>query len=96
MSETENRNKWIDEFTSGEISRDDLSRFVSLIDNDMLLRLEVKLDQDLSTLLFIPGVLDLIEKLNRVRNNKIHRTRTLRNLLMAASFLLLLASGITF
>ena len=96
MSETENRNKWIDEFTSGEISRDDLSRFVSLIDNDMLLRLEVKLDQDLSTLLFIPGVIDLIEKLNRVRNNKIHRTRTLRNLLMAASFLLLLASGITF
>lgn len=96
MSETENRNKWIDEFTSGEISRDDLSRFVSLIDNDMLLRLEVKLDQDLSTLLFIPGVLDLIEKLNRVRNNKIHRTRTLRNLLMAASFLLLLASGVTF
>jgi len=96
MSETENRNKWIDEFTSGEISRDDLSRFVSLIDNDMLLRLEVKLDQDLSTLLFIPGVIDLIEKLNRVRNNKINRTRTLRNLLMAASFLLLLASGITF
>lgn len=96
MTEKDNVDKWIDEFSTNEITAEDLACLVRLIDRDVIIRMDCRLDHELERYLFDAGAIDLISKLNVVvEKNRRGRKRS-QLFLMAAALLVLVFSGVAF
>ncbi len=93
MNDIDNVSRWIDEFSSNEISASELPRFVKLMESDDQIRKHAKLDHELERLLFDGGAVDMMRKIRKVIRSEDHSRRIRTIILIAATLLVLVVAG---
>jgi hypothetical protein len=94
MNNVQKKHEWIDRFNENELEGDELKEFLELMNNDPVLRAEVKLDKELNEMLQEEGILELRRKISEVRNRRENQGLSKRVILLAASILILLATSV--
>ncbi len=92
MSNREKIHEWIDRFNTNELSGEELIIFLEMMNKDHRVREEVRLDNELNSILKQDDLLELRKKIRKVCSETPgRRNRNIRILLMAASLLILLS-----
>lgn len=94
MSDKEKLAEWIDRFTNNELEGEELQKFLEMLQSDPELREEVKLDHDLNDMLLDDDILEFRKKLMMRMKKDGFEGFDPRQLLLAATLLLLI--GIAF
>ncbi len=92
MKDLEITNEWIDRYNENDLTEDEKVLFRKRMEKNPLLRTEVHIDACLNKLYQDDGTLDLMKKIKNI-NKKTDRDEGLWSMLIAASFLYLIAFG---
>jgi hypothetical protein len=95
MNDIEKIHDWIDRFNDNELNDAELEEFRELLENDPVLRAEVRLDKELNEMLQDEGLMSLQEKISVARSNyRDKRSTGYRRLLLAASIVGIVALSV--
>jgi hypothetical protein len=94
MKDSEKLNEWIDRYQSGELDGEELSRFLTILENDPLLRRELQIDRDLDILIARGDLIEITEKIGLARQKQGGLWFGKLPFLIAASLLLLVTIGL--
>jgi hypothetical protein len=94
MNETENLNEWIELFQSNELIEPEKTHFLSILENDPLLRREVLLDKELNSILSNGDLVELSKKLQQIKDKTDDNRKKWLPILIAASIVFLLTVGV--
>ncbi len=94
MKDSEKLSEWIDRFRSGELGGQELLKFKALLETDPGLRRELQIDRDLDILISRQDLIEVSEKIRRIRWKQGGSGSGRLPLLIAASLLFLVSVGI--
>jgi len=94
MNETGNMSECIERFHSNELDKEDLIRFLYRLEKDPIMRREVLLDKELNVIFSDENLLELSEKLQRIREKYLPGRNNWEPFLIAASVIFLFTFGI--
>ena len=94
MIEQEKIAEWIDRYNNHDLSDTENHQFSLLLSKHPVLKAEVKVDQELNVVIGDEDTMILIQKLEKIRKSMQKTNSRHTHFLLAASFLILLASGI--
>jgi len=92
--DSEKLSEWIDCYRSGELGGKELLKFNALLEHDQGLRREMQIDRDLDILISRQDLIEVSEKIRKVRIKQRGSGSGRLPLLIAASLLLLVTAGI--
>lgn len=94
MNKNENLNDLIERFQSNELEQEELTRFLNRLKHDPILRREVVLDKELNSILANENLLELSEKIRRIREMSHPGRSYWESILVAASIIVLFTVGV--
>jgi hypothetical protein len=93
MKDSEKLSEWIDRYRSGELGGPELERFRTLLDADPQLQRELQIDRDLDILISRTDLIEMSQKIRRIRAGRAGPRFGNLPALLAASLLILISIG---